>query len=117
MGGTSAKRRRLRRPAKTQQANGILVVNMIPKALSGETEQDSEPSLAVNPANPQEIVATAFTPDPLGGDVAPIFVSSDGGLTWTLRSTVPSDGVTGDISIGFGGNGRLYGGILKVPGD
>jgi hypothetical protein len=44
-------------------------------------------------------------------------VSSDAGLTWTLRSTVPSKGITGDISIGFGGSGRLYGGILKVPGD
>jgi hypothetical protein len=90
---------------------------MIPKALSGETEQDSEPSLAVDPANPERIVATAFTPDPMGARLAPIFVSSDGGLTWALRSTVPSDGITGDISIGFGGSGRLYGGILKVPGD
>jgi hypothetical protein len=27
----------------------ITVVNMIPKSSSGETNQDSEPSLAVNP--------------------------------------------------------------------
>ena len=40
----------------------IRVVNMIPNALSGETNQDSEPSLAVNPARPTDMVATAFTP-------------------------------------------------------
>jgi hypothetical protein len=116
MGGSSANRRKTR-GRQTAQAAGILVVNMIPKALSGEAEQDSEPSLAVNPADPSQIVASAFTPDPLGGNLAPIFVSNDGGQTWTLRSTVPSNGITGDISIDFGGNGRLYGGILKLPGN
>ena len=89
---------------------------MIPKALSGEAEQDSEPSLAVDPTDPRRIVATAFTPDPMGTGFAPIFVSSDGGMTWAVRSTVPSANITGDISMWFGGSGRLYGGILKVPG-
>ena len=28
--------------------------------------------------------------DPFGGPNAPIYVSSDGGTTWALRSTVPS---------------------------
>ena len=54
----------------------INVVNLIPKALSGETSQDSEPNLAVNPINPQQMVATAFTPNPSGGTLAPIFISS-----------------------------------------
>ena len=45
----------------------VQVVNMIPRSLSDEVEQDSEPSITVNPANPQEIVGTAFTPDPFGG--------------------------------------------------
>ena len=57
----------------------ILVVNMIPRALSGETNQDSEPNLAVNPADPLHIAGSAFTPDPAGGTNAPIYVSSDGG--------------------------------------
>ena len=107
---------RRRRTGATAQAGSIVVVNMIPKALSGEAEQDSEPSLAVDPADPRRIVATAFTPDPMGTGFAPIFVSSDGGMTWAVRSTVPSANVTGDISMWFGGGGRLYGGILKVPG-
>jgi hypothetical protein len=42
----------------------ISVVNMIPNLSSGETNQDSEPNLAVNPINTQEMAATAFTPSP-----------------------------------------------------
>ena len=38
----------------------LRVVNMIPAGLSGETGQDSEPNLAVDPQNPARIVATAF---------------------------------------------------------
>jgi hypothetical protein len=59
----------------------VTVVNMIPKVLSGETNQDSEPNLAVNPNNPLQIAATAFTPNPSGGSLASIFISNDGGRT------------------------------------
>jgi hypothetical protein len=87
---------------------------MIPNSLSSETEQDSEPMIAVNPDNPQEIAATAFTPDPTGGSLAPIYVSTDGGSTWVLNSTVPGGVQTGDISIAFGPKtSNLYGGILR----
>jgi hypothetical protein len=88
----------------------IKVVNMIPKALSGETDQDSEPSLAVNPINPQQIVATAFTPNPSGGTLAPIFISSNGGQTWTLNAIVPGatqDYPTNDITTAFGGSSNV----------
>src|SRR2546421_245376 len=48
--------------AKTQKAQPalakVLIVNMIPKSLSGEDHQDSEPSIAVNPANPLHILRT-----------------------------------------------------------
>ena len=36
----------------------LTIVNMIPRSLSRETEQDSEPSIAVNPA------ALSLTPGP-----------------------------------------------------
>ena len=39
------------------------VVNIIPQNMSAETNFDAEPSIAVNPANPQEIVISTFTPD------------------------------------------------------
>jgi hypothetical protein len=94
------------------------VVNMIPNVFSGESNQDSEPNLAIDPADPRRIAGSAFTPDPLGGANAPIFVSTDGGLTWTLNNIVPSQAgaSTGDITLGFGHQGRLYSGILRRPG-
>jgi hypothetical protein len=93
----------------------LTIVNMIPKSLSRETEQDSEPNIAVNPANPLQIVATAFTPDPAHGPRAPIYVSSDGGATWSLRTIVPGGEATADISVAFGAQGgALYAGILNV---
>jgi hypothetical protein len=92
----------------------LTIVNMIPRSLSREQQQDSEPNIAVNPANPQQIVATAFTPDPAGGPRAPIFVSNDGGLTWSLRTIVPGGPVTSDISVAFGSQGgALYAGTLN----
>ncbi|MBD0674319.1 hypothetical protein [Streptomyces sp. CBMA156] len=99
----------------------IKVVDITPRAQSGDVGLDSEPNLAVNPENPDELVATAFTPDPMNGPLAPVYVSTDGGDTWVLNSVVPGNGGlgTGDISVGFGAKGgRLYTGILNgVTGD
>jgi hypothetical protein len=96
----------------------ITVVDMIPKSVSGETNQDSEPNLAVNPANPLQIAGSAFTPDPMLGPRAPIYVSTDGGNTWSLNSIVPSQAGsrvgTSDITIRFSNN-TLYAGILRLP--
>ena len=92
-----------------------MVVNMIPKSLSGEVNQDSEPMIAVNPANPNHIVGTAFTPDPFGSGVAPYFVSTDGGATWSLNAVVPGGNQTADITVAFSGSGeKLYAGILRL---
>jgi hypothetical protein len=101
--------------ADTCQAQ-IKVINMIPQSLSGESNQDSEPNLAVNPANTKQIAATAFTPDPMGGPFAPIYKSVDGGTSWELNSILPGAGRfgTGDITLRFGGASNvLYGGILR----
>ena len=88
----------------------IKIVNMIPQSLSGETNQDSEPNLAVNPANPKQIAGSAFTPDPMGGPNAPIYVSTDGGDSWSLNSIVPSAGGigTGDITLRFAGTSNRF---------
>jgi hypothetical protein len=93
------------------------LVNIIPASLSGEANQDSEPNIAVNPAKPTDMVATAFTPDPLHGPNAPIYTSTDGGQSWSLRTVVPGNGPfgTGDISVGFAtSSGMLYCGILSA---
>lgn len=96
----------------------VFLINMIPKVLSAESHQDSEPHLTVNPSNPLQIVATAFTPDPGGGVNAPIYVSMDGGNSWTLNSIVPSiagaRAGTGDITTAFNQDAsRIYAGILR----
>ncbi len=96
------------------------VINMVPNSLSGETAQDSEPHLTVNPANPKQIVGTAFTPNPGGGAFGPLYVSLDGGNSWMLNPIVPSSAGsstgTFDITTSFGGDGKeLYGGILRAP--
>ena len=126
-----AAKRAAKKPAKKPAPKGpppapsggptVTVVNIIPRSLSGETNQDSEPNIAVNPQNPNEIVATAFTPDPAGGNLAPLFVSVDGGKTWTLNSIIPSaiphrEAITGDISVAFSPTSNaFYAGILRFP--
>lgn len=106
---------------KAKKAAGqVTVVNMIPKSLSGESHQDSEPTIAVNPKNPLQIAGSAFTPDPSHGPRAPIYISTDGGNTWTLNSIVPStvpDGsATADITVAFGSSSNiLYASILRFP--
>jgi hypothetical protein len=96
----------------------IRVVNIIPQSRSNETNFDSEPSIAVNPSNPQQIVITAFTPDTaVPVTTGPYFFSTDGGQTWALNSVIPGGTATfgtRDISVRFGGSsGVLYAGILR----
>lgn len=77
----------------------VKVVNLIPASLSGETNQDSEPFLAIQPANPQVMVASAFTPNPISATGnAPVYVSQDGGNTWVLNAIAPVQRMTCDIT-------------------
>jgi hypothetical protein len=95
----------------------IRVVNMVPQLQSNQTANDVEPNIAVNPANKLQIVGTAFTPDPMGGANAPIYISTDGGNTWALNSIIPGNDPTygtGDITARFAGSGnQLYVGTLR----
>jgi hypothetical protein len=75
------------------------VVDLIPASLSGETNQDSEPFLAVQVANPQVMVASAFTPNPISSTGnAPVYVSEDGGNTWVISAITPVQRMTCDIT-------------------
>jgi hypothetical protein len=98
----------------------VTVVNMIPNSLSGESHQDSEPHLSVNPTNPMQIGATAFTPNPGGGAFGPIYKSFDGGNTWRQDPIMPSSAGsqtgTFDQTTSFSGDGQdYYAGILRDP--
>lgn len=86
------------------------LVNMVPNSRSGETGQDAEPTITVDPNNDSRIVGSAFTWDnltdaPMVTATAPIYVSSDGGNTWTMAFIVPSKigsaFPTGDITLSF----------------
>ena len=106
-------------PQPPAKLAGVRVVDLVPLSLSGETWQDAEPFLALYDSNPKLMAASAFTPNPGGSTsaTAPIFVSNDGGDSWTLRNTLPSENMTADITHAVGANPPvLYAGILKVPG-
>jgi Abnormal spindle-like microcephaly-assoc'd, ASPM-SPD-2-Hydin len=109
----------------------LKVVNMIPNSWSDEQNQDSEPNLSVNKANPGEIIGTAFTFDnPAGtsavsptmtGNWAPIFSSVDGGDTWALQFVLPSAAgdqlPTWDVTCRYGGaSGQVYSGLISPGG-
>src|SRR6266566_1427424 len=80
-------------------ATQVKLVDLIPASLSGETNQDSEPFLAVQTANPQVMVASAFTPNPVSSNSnAPIYVSEDGGNSWILNAITPVPRMTCDIT-------------------
>lgn len=94
----------------------VMVVDIIPESLSGETNTNSEPNLAVNSANPPQIAASAWLPEPLGGKSIPIFVSMDGGTTWSCRSTVSINQLVCDTTLRFGGvSHMLYVASLEDP--
>lgn len=102
--------------SQTLNRYSFKVVNMMPNSQSNETRFDSETNIAVNPANTSIIVGSAFTKNSTGSTTsAPIYVSVDGGNTWSLNNIVPSgNGMTGDISLGYGASsGMLYAGILR----
>jgi hypothetical protein len=102
----------------TGVAQNPTVVNMTPRSLSNETSQDSEPNLAVNPANPLQMAGTAFTPPPPNppppANTEPVYLSDDGGTTWTLSSIIPviqgnACQGTCDVTLRFGGTSNtLY---------
>jgi len=105
-------------PQPPGKPTGVRIVDLIPVSLSGETWQDAEPFLALYASNPKLMAASAFTPNPGGSAsaTAPIFVSDDGGDSWTLRNTLPSESMTADITHAVGSNPPvLYAGIIKVP--
>jgi hypothetical protein len=90
-------------------------------SLSSSSAGGSEPSIAVNPSNPDQIAITRFTF--LWNSNADLLHSTDGGATWTNRATIPAPpGVPGtsgcpcDQTIDYGRDGRLYGTFLASGG-
>lgn len=92
----------------------VSMVDMVPASNSGETSRDSEPSLAVDPANSLVMTASAFTPDPNGTLNGVLYFSTDGGQTWQLTPAfIPASSELGcvttycDITLRYGGTSDI----------
>ena|SRR5215831_5136214 len=56
----------------------IRIIDVIPASDSAETGQNSEPSIAVNPVNTDQIIAGSFAATTMS-----FFLTLDGGTTWS----------------------------------
>lgn len=99
------------RPASAQK---VTVVNIIPSFMSNEQNDDSEPNLAVDPATPSRMAASAFFTNPTKPNKASIFLSGNGGLSWSVQPILPGSASVCptsfcDITLRFAGSsGKLY---------
>jgi hypothetical protein len=87
----------------------------------------NEPSVAVNPKNPSQIVVStfAYSPDGFvvsgpGATKASLWYSTDGGSNWVIRfpisgSPVPGESVPEDQTFAYDANGVLHGALLSFP--
>ena len=90
------------------------IVNAVPNDHSNEQNNDTEPNIAVNPANPTQMAITAFTPPDAGSTNGPIYFTNDGGENWTLLFDVPGNGSV-DQTIGFASaSNELYMATLRA---
>src|SRR6267142_1363232 len=97
------------RDAVVSNASSLLAVS--------DTFGDSETSIAVNPANPNEIILTAFSGQWSSSARAPLWHSLDGGNLWTKEFSVPiptgwastATGCPCDQTVDFGGGNTLSG--------
>jgi hypothetical protein len=93
----------------------VAVINMIPNSASNELQRDSEPNITATFLDRSQIAASVFTPDPLGSGNAPIYISIDGGNTWTFNVVLPGGNKTNDTTLRFAGPSNvLYAGILRT---
>ncbi|MEP7011863.1 MAG: hypothetical protein ABJC13_16185 [Acidobacteriota bacterium] len=109
--------------SRSAAAQKITVVDMIPNSMSDDQNEQSEPNLAVDPATPSKMAASAFIINPKKPNKGSIFLSNNGGVSWSLQPILP--GSTSfcttsfcDITLRFGGtSGKLYVSALTAKPD
>jgi hypothetical protein len=109
----------------------VIVSNTDPDLKNHDNVLNSEPGIAVDPANPRNIVISSFSGawnQVAPGQFlnAPIWFSKDGGELWTKEFTIPvPPGIPTkfvnvapcDETFDYGRNGVLYGTFLVSPTD
>jgi len=94
----------------------VVVNNTDPNLTNTDTFNDGETSITVNPANPNEIIVTAFSGS--WGAHAPLWQSTDGGHIWTKRFTIPAppgiaaNGCPCDQTVDYGTANQMAGTFL-----
>ena len=102
----------------TSMVVDVVVNNTDTNLQNTDTFGDSETNIAINPANTNEIVITAFSGS--WGTNSPLWHSTDGGNTWTKRFTIPvpplasgTGGCPCDQSVDYGRGNRMSGTFLS----
>jgi hypothetical protein len=104
----------------------VVVDNTDPNLTNTDTFNDGETSTAVNLAIPGEIVITAFSG--FSGANSALWHSTNGGITWTKRFTIPSApgvptflfapcGGVCDQTVDYGRGSQMSGTFLSGAGD
>jgi hypothetical protein len=88
----------------------VRVVDTVPAVRSDETELNWQSSIAINPANPNEIVVTAYREPPNNIGYS---YSYDRGQNWQMNFSEPGEQL--DQSAGFGATGELYWTVAFLP--
>jgi len=101
------------------RASDPVVDNVDPALRTTDTLGGREPTAAVDPEHPDDVVVAAFSGGWGAGSAnAPLWHSTDGGHTWAKRFSVPpppgrnSRGCPCDQSVDFARGGRLFGSFL-----
>ncbi|WP_137816965.1 Ig-like domain-containing protein, partial [Gandjariella thermophila] len=104
-----------RAPSQRALPAGFLLTDA---TASASSTGGNEPSIAVNPANPNQIVITRFN-NKWNSGAADLLYSTDAGHTWTEENTIPTPpGIGGtalcpcDQTVDYGRDGTLYGTFL-----
>src|SRR5262249_46955155 len=99
------------RPSGNGTRSEPVIVNVVPYAFSAEKTYQSEPSIAVNPLNPDQMVIATFGPLPGQSSNNPIFSSADGGQSW---DNFPFHNYShGDITLDWSASGTAYAALLN----
>lgn len=91
-------------------AKSQTILDVATDATDPTNRGDTEPSIAVDPSNPLRIAIVSFS-EPWGALGAPVWMSNDGGVTWTKIRVIPVPptglGGPGDQKVVFDSTGRI----------